>query len=100
MNYPALTFEAPDTKTFRNLALAFEAMKRGGNAPCILNAANEIVVDAFLKNKVKFLEMSDIIERCMSDVKFVAAPSLEDYMETDRASRELANEIILKTLSV
>ena len=100
LNYPALTFEAPDTKTFRNLALAFEAMKRGGNAPCILNAANEIVVDAFLKNKVKFLEMSDIIERCMSDVKFVAAPSLEDYMETDRASRELANKIILKTLSI
>lgn len=100
LNYSSLTFEAPDTKTFRNLALAFEAMKRGGNAACVLNAANEIVVDAFLKNKVKFLEMSDIIEKCLSDVQFIAVPSLEDYFETDKASREMAREIILKTVSI
>ncbi|MFM7022953.1 MAG: 1-deoxy-D-xylulose-5-phosphate reductoisomerase [Flavobacteriales bacterium] len=100
LDYPSLTFEAPDTKTFRNLALAYEAMKRGGNAPCVLNAANEIVVDAFLKNKVKFLEMPDIIEKCMSDIKFIAAPSLEDYLESDRISREMAKEIILKTVSI
>jgi len=98
LNYPSLTFEAPDKKTFRNLDLAYEAMKRGGNSPCILNAANEIVVDAFLKNKLRFTEMPDVIEQCMNDVKWLSAPTLEDYLETDKNTRALANEIILKTV--
>lgn len=98
LNYPSLTFEAPDKKTFRNLDLAYEAMKRGGNSPCILNAANEIVVDAFLKNKLRFTEMPDVIEQCMNDVKWLSAPTLEDYLETDKNARLLANEIILKTV--
>jgi 1-deoxy-D-xylulose-5-phosphate reductoisomerase len=98
LNYPSLTFEAPDQKTFRNLDLAYEAMKRGGNSPCILNAANEIVVDAFLKNKLRFTEMPDVIEQCMNDVKWLSAPTLEDYLETDKNARLLANEIILKTV--
>ena len=98
LNYPSLTFEAPDKKTFRNLDLAYEAMKRGGNSPCILNAANEIVVDAFLKNKLRFTEMPDVIEQCMNDVKWLSAPTLEDYLETDKNARLLANKIILKTV--
>ena len=98
LNYPSLTFEAPDKKTFRNLDLAYEAMKRGGNSPCILNAANEIVVDAFLKNKLRFTEMPDVIEQCMNDVKWLSAPTLEDYLETDKNARALAKEIILKTV--
>ena len=98
LNYPSLTFEAPDKKTFRNLDLAYEAMKRGGNSPCILNAANEVVVDAFLKNKLRFTEMPDVIEQCMNDLKWLSAPTLEDYLETDKNARLLANEIILKTV--
>ncbi len=98
LNYPSLTFEAPDKKTFRNLDLAYEAMKRGGNSPCILNAANEIVVDAFLKNKLRFTEMPDVIEQCMNDVKWLSDPTLEDYLETDKNARLLANKIILKTV--
>ena len=98
LNYSSLTFEAPDKKTFRNLDLAYEAMKRGGNSPCILNAANEIVVDAFLKNKLRFTEMPDVIEQCMNDVKWLSAPTLEDDLETDKNARGLANEIILKTV--
>ncbi len=98
LNYPSLTFEAPDPKTFRNLDLAYEAMKRGGNSPCILNAANEIVVDAFLKNKLRFTEMPDVIEQCMNDSKWLSNPTLDDYLETDKNAREMAKEIILKTV--
>ncbi len=98
LNYPSLTFEAPDPKTFRNLYLAYDAMKRGGNSPCILNAANEIVVDAFLKNKIRFTEMPDVIEQCMNDSKWVSNPTLDDYLETDKNAREMAKEIILKTV--
>lgn len=98
LNYPSLTFEAPDPKTFRNLYLAYDAMKRGGNSPGILNAANEIVVDAFLKNKIRFTEMPDVIEQCMNDSKWVSNPTLDDYLETDKNAREMAKEIILKTV--
>ncbi len=98
LNYPSLTFESADTKTFRNLALAYSALRKGGNSPCILNAANEVVVDAFLKDKVRFLEMPDIIEQCMSAVQFVAQPTLQDYLNCDRETRALAKEIILKTV--
>ena len=94
MDYPELTFEQPDLKTFKNLAFAFDAMDRGGNAACILNAANEVAVDAFLKDKVKFLGMFDIIESCMQKVTFVAQPSYDDYVATDEATRILAQELI------
>ncbi len=93
-NYPQLTFEQVDTKTFRNLALAFEAMNKGGNSPCILNAANEIAVNAFLKDKIGFLEMSDVVEKCLQTVSFIAKPSYDDYVETDLATRQFANELI------
>lgn len=101
LNYPSLTFERPDAKTFRNLGFAFDALEKGGNAACIVNAANEIAVAAFLKDKLSFLGMSDVIERCMNDVTFVKKPSLEDYISTDEATRRTATEIInkAKTLS-
>ena len=94
MNHPSLTFERPDTETFRNLALAFEAMQKGGNLPCILNAANEVAVKGFLNDKVKFLEMPNIIERCMEDVSFVKEPSYDDYVLTDAETRAKAVELI------
>ena len=94
INYPNLTFEQPDTETFRNLQLAFEAMKKGGNTACVLNAANEVAVDAFLNDKIGFLAMSDLIETCMAKIPFIQQPSLEDYIETDEATRRLANELL------
>lgn len=94
LQYPNLSFEQPDTKTFRNLALAFEAMNNGGNIPCVLNAANEIAVAAFLKDKIGFLEMSDLIENCMQNIQFIKKPTYEDYVETDKATRELASSLI------
>lgn len=95
-NYPALTFEKPDIETFRNLALAFEALRLGGNAPCVLNAANEVVVAEFLKDNVGFMEMSDIVERCLSKITFIRSPSYEDYVSTDSETRILAHELIKK----
>jgi 1-deoxy-D-xylulose-5-phosphate reductoisomerase len=86
-NYPELTFEAPDLKIFRNLALAFEAVKMGGNIPCILNAANEVVVEAFLNDKIGFLKMPDVIEKCMQTINFIKDPSYEDYVFTDNETR-------------
>jgi 1-deoxy-D-xylulose-5-phosphate reductoisomerase len=94
-DYPELTFEKADMKTFRNLQLAFNAMEKGGNIPCILNAANEIVVDAFLKDKIGFLSMSDVIENCLEKITFVQNPTLEDYVNTDRETRILANKFII-----
>ena len=93
-DYPELTFEKPDMKTFRNLQLAFNAMDKGGNSPCVLNAANEIVVDAFLNNRIGFLSMSDVIENCMEKITFVKNPTIEDYVNTDRETRILANELL------
>lgn len=92
--YPSLTFEQPDTETFRNLALAFEAMKRGGNSPCVLNAANEVAVESFLADKVGFLAMSDVVERCLEKVSFVTKPSYNDYVETNKETRARARELI------
>ena len=92
--YPQLTFEPADTKTFRNLALAFEAMNKGGNAPCILNAANEVAVAAFLKDKIGFLQMSDVVEKCLPTVANIAKPSYEDYVESDKETRRVALELI------
>ncbi len=94
MKYPNLSFEQPDLKTFRNLSFAYEALKKGGNMACIVNAANEIAVDAFLKDKVSFLGMSDLIEKCMLNVSFIKLPNLEDYIETDKNTRALALELI------
>jgi len=92
--YPSLTFEPPDTETFRNLALAFSAMERGGNMPCVLNAANEIAVAEFLKDKVGFLQMSDVVEHCLNTIPFIAKPTLEDYIATDKETRIKAKERI------
>ena len=94
MDYPNLSFEQPDLKTFRNLQLAFDAMHRGGNAACILNAANEIVVDAFLKEKVGFLQMSDLIEDTLQKCTFVAQPTLEDYIASDAEARRITTNNI------
>lgn len=96
LNYPALTFSQADTKSFRNLDLAYKAMESGGNMPCIINAANEVVVDAFLHDKIGFLQMSDVIEECMHKMTFIAQPSLEDYLETDRLTRIFASEQVTK----
>ncbi|MBL7949475.1 MAG: 1-deoxy-D-xylulose-5-phosphate reductoisomerase [Bacteroidia bacterium] len=92
--YPAFTFEQPDTETFRNLALAIDAMRKGGNMACIVNAANEIAVAAFLEDRIGFLEMSDLIERCMQQVTFIAHPALEDYVQTDTETRRRALECL------
>ena len=95
-DYPTLSFEAPDTKKFRNLALAFEAMKAGGNIPCAMNAANEIAVRAFLEKKIGFLQMPDIIERCMTNITSIAQPGFDDYVETDSEARAMALNYIRK----
>lgn len=92
--YPALTFEKPDTETFRNLALAFEALGKGGNMPCVLNAANEIAVQEFLMDKIGFLQMSEVVEQCLSKMDYIASPALEDYVNTDRETRIRAKELI------
>lgn len=94
--YSQLTFEKPDTKRFRNLAFAYKAMESGGNMPCIVNAANEVVVAAFLENKIGFLQMSDIIETVMAKADFVKNPSYDDYVATDIAVRCLTKSLIDK----
>ena len=94
LDYPQLTFEQPDLKIFRNLTLAFEAMKKGGNMPCIMNAANEVVVAAFLEDKISFLGMPAIIEKCMEKVHFIRKPGLDDYIKTDLETRLFAKSII------
>ena len=94
LNYPSLTFEQPDLESFRNLGLAYEAMDKGGNMPCVLNAANEIAVDAFLHDKVKFLEMSDIVETCLAKLPFIAAPQYDNLVETDKETRRIATELV------
>ena len=94
INYPELTFEKPDIKTFRNLGLAFEVAKEGGNQPCILNAANEIAVQGFLEDKVGFLEISDVIESCLKKVSYIRNPELDDFIQTDKETRARALELI------
>jgi 1-deoxy-D-xylulose-5-phosphate reductoisomerase len=92
--YPSLTFEKPDTETFRNLALAFDALHRGGNMPCVLNAANEVAVAGFLREQVGFLEMSDIVEQCLAKMDYIGNPSYEDYVTTDKETRLRAQELL------
>jgi 1-deoxy-D-xylulose-5-phosphate reductoisomerase len=96
-DFAQLTFEQPDYKTFRNLALAKDAMYKGGNMPCVMNAANEIVVHSFLQNKVSFIEMSDIIEAIMGRTNFIEKPTLEDYIESDKQARIQAAELVKKS---
>ena len=95
LNYPTLSFEKADTETFRNLALAFQAMKQGGNMPCVLNAANEVVVEAFLNDQIGFLEMSDAITDCMQKITFIDTPNYDDYVATDTESRIFTRNWIL-----
>lgn len=90
LDYPQLTFEQPDKETFRNLQFAFDALDKGGNMPCILNAANEVAVANFLHDKIGFLEMSDMIAHAMSTSTFIATPSLQDYLDSDAEAREKA----------
>ncbi|MDZ4666571.1 MAG: 1-deoxy-D-xylulose-5-phosphate reductoisomerase [bacterium] len=89
-----LSFEEPDPITFRNLGLAYEAMDKGGNMACILNAANEISVQAFLEDKIKFLEIAELNERCMNTVAFIAKPSIDDYVATDEETRRIAKSFL------
>jgi len=90
----SLTFEEPDIRTFKNLGLAIEALNKGGNLPCVLNAANEIAVYAFLRNRIGFLDMTDVIERVMEKIPFIAKPSLEEYFDSDGDAREYAADLI------
>lgn len=96
-DYPTLTFEKPDLDTFRNLSLAYTALKQGGNMPCIINAANEVVVAGFLSHSVSFLAMSTIIEECMQKINFIKQPTLTDYLNTDKETRIFAQNLIEKT---
>ena len=89
-----LTFEEPDIRTFRNLALSIEALNKGGNLPCVMNAANEIAVYAFLKNRIGFLEMTDLIEKTMQHVSFIDKPTLDEYIESDGEARSFAADVI------
>ncbi|MBL7683298.1 MAG: 1-deoxy-D-xylulose-5-phosphate reductoisomerase [Flavipsychrobacter sp.] len=93
-DYGKFTFEQPDLKTFRNLALAMDAMQKGGNMPCIMNAANEVVVQSFLNNRVSFIEMSDIIENVMNKVSFTDNATLDDYRQSDKHARAYATELV------
>ena len=92
--YPTLTFEDPDVKTFRNLALATDALFKGGNMPCTLNAANEIAVWAFLHNRIGFLDMTAVVEKTMEHTTFIERPSLEQYFESDGEARNFAASLI------
>ena len=94
MDYPSLTFEKADSNTFRNLSLAYYAMEKGGNSACVLNAANEVVVDAFLKDKVGFLQMSDVVQNCLEKATFVANPNYDDFVSSDHEARQLAQQLI------
>lgn len=90
-----LTFERPDTERFRNLSLAYEAMRRGGNSACILNAANEVVNRAFLEDRIGFLQMSDLMEQAMVHIPFISCPTLEEYLETDAETRRYTEQILV-----
>ena len=94
LKYPSLTFEKPDTKIFRNLALSYEALRKGGNWPCILNAANEVAVEAFLKQKIGFLQIPEVIESTLGRSTYIKAPQLEDLYNTDLQARQVAKDLI------
>jgi 1-deoxy-D-xylulose-5-phosphate reductoisomerase len=92
--FPALNFEEPDVKTFRNLALATEALHKGGNVPCVLNAANEIAVWAFLRNRIGFLDMTAVVEKTIQNVTFIEKPNLQQYFDSDAEARNFAASLI------
>lgn len=94
LKYPSLTFERPDTKIFRNLALSYEALRKGGNWPCILNAANEVAVEAFLKEKIGFLQIPEVIEETLGRSTYIKAPQLEDLFNSDLQARQVAQDLI------
>lgn len=94
MDYPELTFEQPDSDTFKNLALAFQALEKGGNAACVLNAANEIAVEAFLNDKIGFLDIAEINQKCMEEIDFIKSPTYEDYVKTNSETRTFATSLI------
>jgi 1-deoxy-D-xylulose-5-phosphate reductoisomerase len=89
-----LSFEEPDVKTFRNLILSKEALVKGGNLACVMNAANEIAVYAFLRNRINFLDMTDVIEKTMQNIAFIEKPTLEEYFESDGEARNFAADLI------
>ena len=89
-----LTFEEPDLQRFPNLRLAYEAMARGGNMPCVLNAANEVVNLAFREGHCGFLQMSEVIEQTMAKTSFIAEPTYNDYVQTDAEARQIATTIL------
>jgi len=93
-DYPSLTFTKPDREKFKNLQLAFDALAEGGNLPCILNAANEVAVNAFLQDKIGFLEISDVIEQSFMKVDFIKSPNFDDYLKTDNETRKVAESLI------
>ena len=93
--YPNLTFQSPDNEIFPNLSLAYRALDKGGNIPCIMNAANEVAVNAFLEGKLGFTDMSGVIEKTMNSVAFIATPDLNDYVETDSEARKIAGSYLL-----
>ena len=94
LDFKNFTFESPDLKTFKNLDLAYKALAKGGNSACVLNAANEVAVNAFLENKIGFLNMSDLIDNCLEKINFVKNPTLSDYIETDQKTRRLAKKLL------
>lgn len=94
LNYPELNFHAPDKKTFKNLDLAYQAIEKGGNVACNLNAANEVTVQAFLEDKIGFLQIAEINEKVMNQASFVKNPSLEDYFNSDAEARAIANDLL------
>ena len=93
-DYPSLTFEQPDTKTFRNLTLAYESLHKGGNMPCVLNAANEVAVNEFLNDRIGFMDIPDLVENCMVNLPYIEQPDLDDYARTDKETRIKALELI------
>ena len=95
-NYPIITFEKPDIEVFSCLGLAMEALRKGGNLPCILNAANEVAVEAFLKDAIGFLDIAEIIDKTMNTIEFMSHPSIDDYIECDRIARKFAYNFVLK----
>ena len=92
--YPNLSFEEPDYKTFRNLGLAIDALKAGGNKPCVLNAANEIAVWAFLKNRIGFLDITAVVEKTLEKIAFIEKPTLDEYFESDGEARNFAASVM------
>jgi 1-deoxy-D-xylulose-5-phosphate reductoisomerase len=94
LSYPNLTFEKPDLHTFANLALAFDAMHKGGNMPCVLNAANEIAVQAFLEDRIGFLQMSDVIGECLTKMPFMKTPGYDDYIACDTEARHITTALV------